>query len=735
MTSQPKLWSSMLKLLSLFLLFSLALFGADKIEIYSSNMASEGEIVTATDGVTVVYKDYILTADRLHYDRASEELELFDDIRVNNGDEYKVLGKYAKMNLAKKEKFFQPFYMTDKKTDLWMSATQGQTKDNFLDVHSGTISGCNPFTPKWKMEFSSLDYDSDDKWMNIYNARFYFADIPVLYTPYFGYSTDTTRKTGLLMPSLGVSSSEGIFYAQPIYIAEQNWWDMEITPQVRTSRGKGIYQTFRFVDSSVSHGEFTTGYFEEEYAYAKKYNLKNKKHYGANFKYENSDFINNWFGTHLKGQSGIYADVNYMNDVDYINLASSDTINNSTATQVLSRVNLFYNGENNYVGSYFKNYQNLTYTPQQQKELLQKLPTLQYHYYLNTFLEDHLLYNLDVQTNNSTRQEGKTAVQTDVKLPVTLQTSLLDEYLNLSYTANLYLQQSSLGGTDKATAKTPLDLEDGYYASNTHTVSLSTELTKGYKDVSHVISFAVRYNKPGSELRNGYYENNESCQFSSNPEECAFYNITSQHEEAKFEFIQYVYGANASQILYHRLSQTVTFTDNNQSYSELENELDYKVTSYLSIYNDMFYNYDRNAISKALNRVTLNSHSVSATVSHLYEDSFKEKITSKDPQRYTSYITSNFGYVYNSHYSFDALFNYDTIKDEIKSRGVGFMYKSKCLDFGLKYQENRRPITTTDPNNPNSFVYDKFIFLSLVLKPIMQNSGESLFTYQLPNKD
>ncbi len=720
----------MLKLLLFLFIFILSLYGEDKVEIYSSNLQTQDQIVTATGGVTVVYKEYFVTANRAIYNRTSGDLELFDNIRVYNGLKYKILGEYAKLNIAKKERSFAPFYMRDEKTDLWMSARNGETKDTLINIDSGTLSGCDPFHPKWKMEFSSLDHDTAKKWTNIYNARFYLGDIPILYTPYFGYSTDTTRKTGLLMPALGLSSSEGVYYAQPIYIAEQNWWDMEITPQIRTDRGKGIYQTFRFVDSAVSKGELTTGYFKEDDRYFKKNNLKNQTHYGFTFKYDNRDFINSWFGTDFKGQSSMYADISYMNDVDYINLAKSDTLNTSTATQVLSRINMFYNSDDHYVGAYFKNYQNLTYTSQQQQELLQKLPTLQYHYYLDTFLDDHLLYNLDVQTNNSTRQEGRTAVQTDIKLPVTLQTSLLDEYLNLSYTANLYMQYSSFGGSDKANASSPLKLENGYYMSNTHTVSLSTQLTKGYKEASHVISFAIRYNKPGTELRNGYYENNDSCQFSSNTAECEFYNITSKHEEAQFEFIQYIYGANASQVLYHRLAQTVTFKDNNQSYSELENELDYKITSYLSFYNNMFYNYKEHALSKALNRVRLSKYGVSASVSHLYEDNYKTDVLYRE--RYTSYITSTFGYLYNSHYSFSGLFNYDISKKELKSRGIGFMYKSRCLDFGVKYQENRRPITI---NGGNSFVDDRFVFLSIVLKPVMQNSGNSLVTYQLPNKN
>lgn len=722
----------MLKLL-FFLLLSFALFGEDKIEIYASKMLSKAQTVEASGGVSVVYKNYLITADSSLYNRKSGELELFGHIHVNNGVKYKVLGKYARLNIAKKEKFFKPFYMTDKRTDLWMSAKDAETKDALFDIHSGTLSGCNPFHPKWKMEFSSLDYDSDAKWMNMYNTRLYLGDLPIFYTPYFGYSTDTTRATGLLMPALGISSSEGMYYAQPIYIAEQNWWDIELTPQLRTTRGKGVYQTFRFVDSAVSKGELTTGYFKEDKSYFKKYELKNQAHYGFNFKYDNSDFINSWFSTNFKGQSGLYADVSYMNDVDYINLSKNNVIDTTTATQVLSRINTFYNNENQYIGSYFKYYQNLTYTPQEQKQLLQKIPTLQYHYYLDTFLDNHLLYNMDVQTNNSARLDGKRAIQTDVTLPITLQTSFLDEYLNLSYTADFYFQHSSFSGSDKTvlpgeSTSTSLKLKDGYYARNTHSISLSTQLTKGYETVSHVISFGIKYKQPGEEIKNGYYKNNESCQLASNTAECEFYNISSVHKEAQLEFIQYIYGADSSQILYHRMSQSIAFGEINQSYSELENELNYKVTSYLNFYNNMFYNYHEKRLSKALNKMKINVDGASMSLSHLYQDNFQKSDTKE--QRYVNYMTSNLSYVYNRHYSFNALYNYDIQKNILKSRGVGFLYKSKCLDLGVKYQENRRPVTI---NSGNSFINDRFVFLSIVLKPIMQKSGESLLTYKLPN--
>ena len=720
-------------MLKYFLLLSLltALYAGDKVEIYASKLASQNGIINATGGVTVIYKDYIITANRAHYDKKTGELELFDNIRANSAGKYKVLGKYAKMNLAKKEKLFRPFYMIDNKSDVWMSGGEGKSNDAEIDIGSGAVSGCNPIDPLWTMEFSSSDYDRKSMWLNMYNMRLYIYDIPVLYTPYFGYSLDTTRRTGLLKPSIGLSNDEGFYYQQPIYIAEQNWWDLEFLPQIRTSRGVGLYTNFRFVDSKVSQGSIRMGYFKEKEDYFLRNNLKNNSHYGFNFKYDNRDFLNLWSGDNFSGQSGLYVDINHMNDVDYINLASNNTINKTTSKQVLSRINMFYNTTDNYIGAYFKYYQNLSIDSN--ANTLQKLPVLQYHHYLDAYLKDHLFYSLDIKSNNIRRQINKKVIQTDVNLPVSLQTSLFDEYLNLSYTTNLYLQHSTFSGKD---TRNDFNYRDGYYASDYHTFSVNTQLTKAYENVSHVIGLSIIYNKSAWEHKTGFYSDNaDFCSNIHNKDNsrCEFYNIADIDNAAQLQFTQYLYDAKGEEIFYHRLAQRISYSPESSRYGELENELDYKITSWLSFYNNMFYNHNENAFSKVFNKVSFHNYGVNLNLSYLYKDSFKDPTTTTNSSRYTRYLTSTTSYNYNRHYSFSALYNYDMESKKRKSMSIGFMYKKRCWDFGVKYSENNRPFLRQ--NGVSSSIYDRYIYVTVVLKPLMQPSKNSSFiTYKLPKK-
>lgn len=711
------------KFLFLCLFTLLSLFADEKVKIYASSLETHDNIVNASDGITVIYEDYVLTSKRAKYNKENGDLELFENIRVNKGDNYKILGKYAKLNIAKKERQFKPFYMLNKESELWLTADEAKTKKEDVDVLSGTLSGCDPMNPIWTLDFSSTDYNTETKWMNIYNARIYIGDIPVLYTPYFGYSLDKTRRTGLLLPQIGFSNNEGVYYQQPFFIAEQNWWDLELKPQIRTIRGAGLYGTFRFVDSKSSHGEISTGYFKENQSYFLEKKLQNESHYGAKLKYDNNDFINNWFGTDIGGQSGVYVDVSHMNDVDYINLSSNDTENQQTSRQVFSRINLFHNTENNYIGAYFKYFQDLNQPDS--GNTLQKLPTLHYHSYLDTFLNDHLLYSLDVQANNIQRTRNTSVIQTDINLPLTLRTSMFDEYLNLSYRANLYMQTSLFRGTgEEDDFANPLNIEykDGYLARNSHTLTASTQLTRAYESFSHVVGLSLSYNKSGNDKKNGFYKDYEESNVSVQ-ENYKLYQIQNIQDELRVNFVQYLYDEKGSEIFFHRLSQKVSYGASSDKLGELENELDYKITSYLSLYNNTFYNYNQKKFSKILDAITFNKYGVNLAFSHLYKDSFRE--TTLNRPRNTDYLTSNVRYNYNKHYSYSAAYNYDLEAKEQKSISVGFLYQKRCWDFGLRYSQNRRPILTN--SGEADFISDRFIYLTVILKPLMKPNGDASF--------
>ena len=186
-------------------------------------------------------------------------------------------------------------------------------------------------------------------YLHLWNSLFYVKGVPVFYTPYFGFSTDTTRRTGFLMPYFSYGSTEGFHYEQPFYYAPQDNWDLEFRPQIRTNRGEGIYTTLRYVDSPYSQGSLTVGYFNEKSSFVEKEKLRNKEHKGFEFEYTRSKLVSSYFGANF--QDALWVDMTILNDVDYLNLATNN-IDDYTGRYVTSRLNYFLTNDSQYFGTY-----------------------------------------------------------------------------------------------------------------------------------------------------------------------------------------------------------------------------------------------------------------------------------------------------------------------------------------------------------------------------------------------
>jgi len=720
----------MLRLLPLlFLVFVIALEAKDNVEFYAKHVEQEGSKIIAEGDVFIIYQDAYMTADRATYDKTTTELELFGNVVTLKGSEYQMMGEHVKLNMKNKEREISPFFMIEKETKLWVSAQKTSTCEETFNIEKGIVSGCNPDNPMWEIYFSSSDYNDETKWLNLYNARFHLGGIPVFYLPYFGYSTDTTRRSGLLMPSLGLSGSEGFYYEQPLYIVVSDEVDVELRPQIRTTRGKGLYGTLRFVDSKDSKGSFTMGYFDEKESYFKENNLQNDAHYGFGFNYENTKVLNNWFGLDWKGQSGLYSDIQWMNDVDYINLSSNDTINNVTSNQVYSRVNLFYNEEDNYYGAYLKYYLDLDPQSGKREKTIQKLPIVQYHRYLDAFLEQHLFYTLNMQTTNFARKEGKKGEEVEVNVPISVQASVFDEYVNLGYKAQLQGRVIDFRGDPSLTVDESV-YNNGYYGSLTSVVDISTQVVKKFDDYSHAMGLSAIYTKFGNDKKSGYYDTVETnCSLGlANLEECEFYTLNAVSDKVDLSFTQYLFDSSGKEIIYHRLSQPINVekVEINGTVINLydfENELRWKITDNLSFYDNSFYNYERKEWSKTLNTIRYTNSAVNLGFSYLYQNNPNKTVQ----QVYTNYLNADASYRYDEHYNYFAKYAFD-IETKVEKYGeVGFLYSKRCWDFGIRYVENNRPILTQGGNTES--VYDKYVYFTIIMKPL----GGSEVAYRTTN--
>jgi LPS-assembly protein len=706
-----------------------------KVEVFATSIDTNSSYLKASDDVVVLYDGLYVSAESATYDRDSEVLELFGNVVALQGSQYYAMGDYLMLNTKEDSRQFRPFFLQQHSDNLWISARSAKSKAQKYELHSGIVSSCNPQNPDWTVRFSSGYYDDDDQWMQLYNARLYAGEVPVFYFPYFAYPTDTTRRSGLLRPTFGLSSDEGFMYQQPIYIAEDPRWDLELLPQIRTERGQGLYSILRFTDSPKSTGSFVLGGFKEQSSYQEAFNLQNDQHYGAEFDYQHRDFLKTWFDWGVGGSSGIYSDVTYLNDVEYLNLKENDSLDYSTDSQVTSKVNLFLNQSEDYFGSYFKYFIDLN--KESNSDTIQRLPALQYHHYLNTFFDDHFMYSINYRGTNFYRETRKSAIQNELSVPLELQFPLFDEYVTLTLSENLYATHISFYGSgnsnDPNDPASPYVQEPsngyspGIYARDVQVVQVNSTLVKSFDDFTHSMSLTAGYQHPGTEKRTGFYDDYQAefdeiradnVRCDAGP--CEYDTIEDVLEQGSLEFTQYVFTAENGEKLYHRLKQPLIYEQGYDKYGDLENELRYFITREFNFYNNTFYNYDRNVISKTQNSIGYNNTVFIANLSHLYEDKLVQDQATADEERLrTRYMTADARYNYSQRWQYFAGYAYDIENSETKNRNLGFLYNKRCWSVQLKYVENIRPtLSTVNGVSETSSIKDQVLYLTVNLRPL-----------------
>ena len=213
------------------------------VEVLAKTVTKDGDVAHAVGNVVLYSPKYLITADEAFYNYVTGVLELFGNITLLEGVNYASRSGHTKLNLKTDKGTSDPLFFFDEGSDVWLKCENAVLNPDSYIAQKSIVSSCNTQDPDWKIVFTSGEFNKESKWLHLYNPVFYAGDIPILYLPYFAFSTDQTRRTGLLRPDFGFSGSEGFYYMQPIYFAPAVDWDVELRPQIRTGRGEGLHET------------------------------------------------------------------------------------------------------------------------------------------------------------------------------------------------------------------------------------------------------------------------------------------------------------------------------------------------------------------------------------------------------------------------------------------------------------------------------------------------------------
>ena len=679
----------------------------EKLQLVAKDVDTKNNIITAVGDVVAYSPTYYLSSDKMVYDKDREILELFDNVLIIKDNKIQTQSNYAYVDMKNDIINQDPVFLMDNSSNIWSNSKEANKDKDLITLENSILSSCDCIDPIWSIRSSSSDYDTEAMWMNTYNPRLYIKNVPVFYLPYFGFPTDTTRRTGLLLPTMGYSSSEGFLYSQPIFIAPADNYDIELIPQIRTQRGYGSYANFRYADSPDSMLNLKTGYFKEFNNYRREEKLENSEHYGLDIDYERK----NIFSTKKEHQDGVFTSVRYLNDIEYIILKEDDG-NLGTDKKVESKVNYFYNTPEYYGGVYGKYY--IDASKKSNANTLQELPQVQFHSYNKELFLENLIYSIDTKAQNFTRKEGLNAKIYDITVPISYTKNILDDYMYLGVENRTILTQYDYSNS----LYNNLRYEDGTLIQNRTSFIVGTDLIKPYSDYIHTLNLNASYDIPENLRKDGDLYNitvkeNQPLKY----DELSVFPTLQEQKTIKLSLNQSIYDKeNLKQFINHKMSQSILYNSVDEpKFQDLDNYV--KINhDYGSLSGKVVYNMDDNKVVEGSFDNSLSYEDLTFSAGYYYSKKTNNEFNTRDDLESYRLSTS---YKLAKDYSIKYYENYDLQQKTRNRQGIGLNIDDSCWNLDLLLEKEITPRSRYVQSTRSYDSYEQtIVYAVLMLKPI-----------------
>ncbi|MBK6324226.1 MAG: LPS-assembly protein LptD [Burkholderiales bacterium] len=242
----------------------------DKLPVFvvGDRLKGRPDLDTVIEGNVELRKaGTVIRADRIEYSQPTDQVIASGNVHINRkGDVFE--GPLLDLKVDAFEGFFTaPSYHFLK------SDGHGEAeKAEFLDeshtiIHNATYTTCQrkpgpDWLPDWILRASRIELDNDEDVGIAHDAVVSFKGVPILPIPALSFPLTDKRKSGLLPPTIGVGTDNGVEVALPYYWNIAPNRDATFTPKLMTHRGIDLGGEFRYLEpaySGIVRGNFTPG--------------------------------------------------------------------------------------------------------------------------------------------------------------------------------------------------------------------------------------------------------------------------------------------------------------------------------------------------------------------------------------------------------------------------------------------------------------------------------------------
>ena len=124
-----------------------------------------------------------------------------------------------------------------------------------VDLDNPIYTTCRVGNLDWYIKADSMSLDQTTQIGEGTNARIYFKGVPILASPYISFPLDDSRKSGLLPPTVAITSRSGVEILQPWYWNIAPNYDLTLFPKLITARGLQLGADVRYLQPTFN-GDF-----------------------------------------------------------------------------------------------------------------------------------------------------------------------------------------------------------------------------------------------------------------------------------------------------------------------------------------------------------------------------------------------------------------------------------------------------------------------------------------------
>jgi LPS-assembly protein len=236
--------------------------------ISADHISGHEDVKTVAVGnVEMRRDDTELTSDRLTYWPVEDEMEAVGHVRLTR-DTSVMTGPYLRLKVSESLGYLdQPYYQFKEKPKKEASplalarkplTASGEARrldfegKNHYRLTSATYSTCAPSRRDWYAEANQITLDYDREVGKASSAKIYFKGTPILYSPWLSFSLNNRRKTGLLAPTYGTTSTGGIDLTLPWYWNIAPNMDATISPRLMSKRGVQFNGEIRYLEPTFN---------------------------------------------------------------------------------------------------------------------------------------------------------------------------------------------------------------------------------------------------------------------------------------------------------------------------------------------------------------------------------------------------------------------------------------------------------------------------------------------------